>query len=139
MRTATDRLGNVNDNRVEILRHDRDTGAVRVRYINSGTESTIHVSHLEDFGGTAEKPAFEAGPLKAVPGADKINGSDARVIEWRTGWKPTVGASVAHTQRTAPGTVTLFVMFGNGKRRSVGEYATHAEAQRAYHAGTYGF
>lgn len=123
MQTATDRLGPANDNRVEIIRHDSDTGAVRVRYIESGTESTIHASHLTDFRGTVENPTFKAGPVKAVPGsADPVDGK-----------------SNAHTQRIAPGVVQLTVRFMNGKRRSVGEYATHAEAQRAYRTGNYGF
>lgn len=61
LRTATDRLASPADNRVEILRDDA-RHAVRVRYIESGTVSTIHSSHVTDRCGYPLWVRFGTGP-----------------------------------------------------------------------------
>lgn len=64
MTTATDRLAHPADNRVEVERIDDSTGAARVRYLNSGTVSTIHRDHL--IFDPAPAPAPKPAPRRVV-------------------------------------------------------------------------
>lgn len=53
--TATDRLANAKDSRVEVL-GDWGEAGVRVRYLRSGTTSVIAASHLVDLHDSGPEP-----------------------------------------------------------------------------------